>query len=165
MKVKELVLDGFKSYPVRTSISGWDPSFNAITGLSVSSLSLFPPLVDTDYKQQQEWIRQIKHPRRVLFRSRSNKHVYGQSSLSPIPSLYSHFAPPQTNQVRASNLIDLIYKRGQAGVTRASVTIYFDNSDKATAPVGFENLPEISVTRQVCSSLAFAWREGEGGEI
>ena len=31
----ELILDGFKSYPVRTSISGWDSSFNAITGLSV----------------------------------------------------------------------------------------------------------------------------------
>jgi len=52
-------------------------------------------------------------------------------------------------QVRAQNLLDLIYKRGQAGVTRASVTIVFDNSDKSTAPVGFENMAEISVTRQV----------------
>lgn len=30
--------------------------------------------------------------------------------------------------VRASNLQDLIYKRGQAGVTKASVTIVFNNS-------------------------------------
>jgi chromosome segregation ATPase len=52
-------------------------------------------------------------------------------------------------QVRASNLLDLIYKRGQAGITRASVTIVFDNSNKELAPVGFENMPEISVTRQV----------------
>jgi structural maintenance of chromosome 2 len=52
-------------------------------------------------------------------------------------------------QVRAQNLLDLIYKRGQAGVTRASVTIVFDNSDKSSAPVGFENMAEISVTRQV----------------
>lgn len=52
-------------------------------------------------------------------------------------------------QVRASNLLDLIYKRGQAGVTRASVTIVFDNSDKSKAPIGFEAMPEISVTRQV----------------
>ncbi|EDO15409.1 hypothetical protein Kpol_1063p20 [Vanderwaltozyma polyspora DSM 70294] len=51
--------------------------------------------------------------------------------------------------VRASNLQDLIYKRGQAGVTKASVTIVFDNSDKSNAPIGFESSPTISVTRQV----------------
>ena len=31
--------------------------------------------------------------------------------------------------MRASNLQDLVYKRGQAGITKASVTIEFDNSD------------------------------------
>ena len=31
MRLEELVLDGFKSYPVRTTISGFDPSFNAVT--------------------------------------------------------------------------------------------------------------------------------------
>lgn len=51
--------------------------------------------------------------------------------------------------VRASNLQDLIYKRGQAGVTKASVTIVFDNSEKAKSPIGFETLPKISVTRQI----------------
>lgn len=30
---------GFKSYPVRTQITGWDPSFNAITGLNGSGKS------------------------------------------------------------------------------------------------------------------------------
>ena len=44
---------------------------------------------------------------------------------------------------------DLIYKRGQAGVTKASVTIVFDNRDKATSPIGFEEYAQISVTRQV----------------
>lgn len=35
-----LLLDvGFKSYPVRTQITGWDPSFNAITGLNGSGKS------------------------------------------------------------------------------------------------------------------------------
>ena len=34
MHIQELVLDGFKSYPVRTQIIGWDSSFNAITGLN-----------------------------------------------------------------------------------------------------------------------------------
>lgn len=44
---------------------------------------------------------------------------------------------------------DLIYKRGQAGVTKASVTIVFDNRDKKKSPIGFEEYPQISVTRQI----------------
>ena len=46
-------------------------------------------------------------------------------------------------------LQDLIYKRGQAGVTKASVTIVFDNHDKARSPIGFEEYAQISVTRQI----------------
>lgn len=38
---------------------------------------------------------------------------------------------------------------GQAGVTKASVTIVFNNQDRATSPVGFENTAQITVTRQV----------------
>ena len=51
--------------------------------------------------------------------------------------------------MRAQNQQDLIYKRGQAGVTKASVTIVFDNSDRATSPAGFENCKQITVTRQI----------------
>jgi structural maintenance of chromosome 2 len=51
--------------------------------------------------------------------------------------------------VRAQNLQDLIYKRGQAGVTKASVTIVFDNRDKSKSPIGFEEYANISVTRQI----------------
>ena len=51
--------------------------------------------------------------------------------------------------VRAQNLQDLIYKRGQAGVTKASVTIVFDNADKTKSPIGFEEYAQISVTRQI----------------
>lgn len=51
--------------------------------------------------------------------------------------------------VRANNLMDLIYKRGQAGVTKASVTIVFNNQDRSKSPVGFENTPQITVTRQI----------------
>lgn len=51
--------------------------------------------------------------------------------------------------VRAQNLQDLIYKRGQAGVTKASVTIVFDNRDKDKSPIGFEEYAQISVTRQI----------------
>ena len=32
MRIEELIIDGFKSYATRTSITGWDPEFNAITG-------------------------------------------------------------------------------------------------------------------------------------
>ena len=44
---------------------------------------------------------------------------------------------------------DLIYKRGQAGVTKASVTIVFENKDKKKSPIGFEEYATISVTRQI----------------
>jgi hypothetical protein len=53
--------------------------------------------------------------------------------------------------MRAQNQQDLIYKRGQAGITKASVTIVFDNSDRENSPPGMENYAQITVTRQVCS--------------
>ncbi|CAI5503926.1 unnamed protein product [Closterium sp. Naga37s-1] len=51
--------------------------------------------------------------------------------------------------VRASNLQELIYKQGQAGVTRATVSIVFNNHDKAGSPVGYEDHDRITVTRQI----------------
>lgn len=51
--------------------------------------------------------------------------------------------------MRAGNLAELIYKQGQAGVNKASVTIVFDNSDPSKSPVGFETHRTITVTRQV----------------
>lgn len=39
MRVIEIIIDGFKSYAVRTVISGWDESFNSITGLNGSGKS------------------------------------------------------------------------------------------------------------------------------
>ncbi|KAJ3488606.1 hypothetical protein NLI96_g2706 [Meripilus lineatus] len=98
---------GFKSYPVRTQITGWDPSFNAITGLNGSGKS---NILDA-----------------ICF-------VLGITNVT---------------SMRAQNQQDLIYKRGQAGVTKASVTIVFDNSDRSNSPVGFENQKEITVTRQI----------------
>ncbi|KAI8451653.1 hypothetical protein BY996DRAFT_7280118 [Phakopsora pachyrhizi] len=97
----------FRSYPVRTTISGFDPSFNAVTGLNGSGKS---NILDA-----------------ICF-------VLGITNLSA---------------VRANNLQDLIYKRGQAGVTKASVTVVFDNQDKTKAPLGFEQYAEVTVTRQI----------------
>ncbi|ANB14486.1 condensin subunit SMC2 [Sugiyamaella lignohabitans] len=107
MKVEEIIIDGFKSYATRTVISGWDASFNCITGLNGSGKS---NILDA-----------------ICF-------VLGITTMTT---------------VRAQNLQDLIYKRGQAGVTRASVTILFDNSDKSNSPLGFEDQAQFSVTRQI----------------
>jgi structural maintenance of chromosome 2 len=53
------------------------------------------------------------------------------------------------SQVRAGNLSELVYKQGQAGVQKATVTIVFNNADPESSPVGYENCPEVTVTRQV----------------
>jgi structural maintenance of chromosome 2 len=53
------------------------------------------------------------------------------------------------SQVRAGNLSELVYKQGQAGINKASVTIVFNNSDTANSPVGYDHCSEIAVTRQI----------------
>ena len=124
MRVVEIVIDGFKSYAVRTVISGWDESFNSITGLNGSGKS---NILDA-----------------ICF-------VLGITSMSTV----------RAQNIQASQLLkfffiwqrsylqDLIYKRGQAGVTKASVTIVFENRDKKKSPIGFEEYGQISVTRQI----------------
>ncbi len=52
-------------------------------------------------------------------------------------------------QVRAANLQDLVYKQGQAGITKASVSITFKNDDPRTSPAGYEDKETITVTRTV----------------
>lgn len=39
MYILQVVIDGFKSYAQRTTVSGFDPQFNAITGLNGSGKS------------------------------------------------------------------------------------------------------------------------------
>jgi structural maintenance of chromosome 2 len=51
--------------------------------------------------------------------------------------------------MRVQNQQDLIYKTGQVGITKATVTIVFDNSERERSPVGLENCKQITVTRQV----------------
>lgn len=107
MHIKEICLEGFKSYATRTVIPGFDPYFNAITGLNGSGKS---NILDS-----------------ICF-------VLGITNLS---------------QVRASNLQELVYKQGQAGITKATVSIIFDNADRSRSPLGYEDSPEITVTRQI----------------
>ncbi|XP_047994566.1 structural maintenance of chromosomes protein 2 [Leguminivora glycinivorella] len=107
MYIKSIVLDGFKSYGNRVEITGFDPEFNAITGLNGTGKS---NILDS-----------------ICF-------VLGITNLS---------------NVRAGSLQELIYKHGQAGITKATVSITFDNRDRNQCPIGYENHDEITVTRQV----------------
>ncbi|XP_051227323.1 structural maintenance of chromosomes protein 2-1 [Lolium perenne] len=107
MHIKEVCLEGFKSYAGRTVVPGFDPLFNAITGLNGSGKS---NILDS-----------------ICF-------VLGITDL---------------RQVRAASLQELVYKQGQAGVTKATVSIVFDNSDRARSPLGYEDSAEITVTRQI----------------
>ncbi|XP_072964208.1 structural maintenance of chromosomes protein 2-1-like isoform X1 [Typha angustifolia] len=107
MYIKEICLEGFKSYATRTVVAGFDPFFNAITGLNGSGKS---NILDS-----------------ICF-------VLGITNLQ---------------QVRATNLQELVYKQGQAGITKATVSIVFDNSDRSRSPLGYEECPEITVTRQI----------------
>ena len=107
MYIREIIIDGFKSYAKRTTVGEFDPLFTAITGLNGSGKS---NILDS-----------------ICF-------VLGINNLS---------------QVRASNLQDLVYKSGQTGVTKATVTITFDNTDKAQSPMGYHWKDSITITRQV----------------
>ncbi|XP_074788654.1 structural maintenance of chromosomes protein 2 [Athene noctua] len=53
------------------------------------------------------------------------------------------------SQVRASNFQELVYKYGQAGIKKASVSITFDNTDKKVSPLGFEDNDELIISRQI----------------
>uniref|UniRef100_A0A0K0DTY4 Structural maintenance of chromosomes protein n=1 Tax=Strongyloides stercoralis TaxID=6248 RepID=A0A0K0DTY4_STRER len=49
--------------------------------------------------------------------------------------------------VRCQKMDDLVFKQGQAGVTRATVTLTFNNSNKLASPIGYEKEDVIRVTR------------------
>lgn len=53
------------------------------------------------------------------------------------------------NTIRASTMQDVIYKSGQAGVHTATVTIEFDNRDKARSAPHYENNDYINISREV----------------
>src|SRR6266404_3873901 len=139
MRIEELILEGFKSYPVRTQITGWDPSFNAITGLNGSGKSNILDAIC--------FVLGLTNMSQVRFQKQSS-FGYNKRLTERVERVLIH-------QVRAQNQQDLIYKRGQAGVTRASVTVVFNNADKSKSPIGFEQLAQVTVTRQVSSNKYF----------
>jgi structural maintenance of chromosome 2 len=48
-----------------------------------------------------------------------------------------------------TNLQELVYKQGQAGINKATVSVTFHNDDPKTGPAGYEDKEYIVVTRQV----------------
>ncbi|XP_049851135.1 structural maintenance of chromosomes protein 2-like [Schistocerca gregaria] len=52
-------------------------------------------------------------------------------------------------QMRVGGPLELIYKQGATGITKASVSIVFDNHDKQRSPMQYIECDEIVVTRQV----------------
>jgi structural maintenance of chromosome 2 len=51
--------------------------------------------------------------------------------------------------IRAENNEELVFKKGQGGITKATVTITFDNSDPKHCPIGYENEKLLVIRRQV----------------
>ncbi|KHJ92348.1 RecF/RecN/SMC protein [Oesophagostomum dentatum] len=49
----------------------------------------------------------------------------------------------------SGQLQDLVYKQGQAGINKATVTITFDNKDKKHGPIGYHHCDEITIRRQI----------------
>lgn len=54
-----------------------------------------------------------------------------------------------SRRMRVESLQDLIYKRGQAGITKAVVTLILNNENKRKAPVGFKQQDKLIVARQI----------------
>lgn len=126
MHVKKIILDGFKSYAKRTEVPGFDKEFNAITGLNGTGKS---NILDSIC-----FVLGITSLHQVLFLHRR---------------LYSIVSIVFSCKVRVTNLQDLIFKSGQAGVTKAIVSIVFDNTNKDQCPPGYENYDELIISRQV----------------
>ena len=79
---------------------------------------------------------------RVVVASVTNCHSVG----SPVPCCWRC---RNLGQVRVGNLQELVYKQGQAGITKATVTLIFNNEDKDQSPVGYEMYDRLTITRQV----------------
>jgi len=108
MYVKEIEIDGFKSYSTRTDVGPFDHQFNAITGPNGS----------------------------------------GKSNI--LDSICFVLGITNVKLCRVDNMDELVYKQGQAGVTKASVKITFDNRDKGQmCPMGMQNYDEITVERTI----------------
>ena len=107
MHIKNLYIEGFKSYAEPKCLLNFDPFFNAINGLNGTGKS---NILDS-----------------ICF-------ALGQQSAS---------------NFRVPNMQGLIFKNGVAGVTKATVRVVYDNTNKAQSPIGLENFDEFEVSRMI----------------
>lgn len=138
MFIKHIVIDGFKSYAQRTEIGPFDPMFNAITGLNGSGKSNILDAIC--------FLLGISNLSQVGF---ATAICTLATVMRDILAKWAWFIHNRSLQVRAGSLQELVYKGGQAGVTKATVTITFDNSDQKQSPLGYESHDQITVSRQV----------------
>merc|ERR1712187_735506 len=73
----------------------------------------------------------------------------GKSNI--LDSICFVFGISNLSKIRVSNMQELLYKQGQEGTKKASVTINFDNCNPKSvhSPIGYENFEEINITRQI----------------
>ena len=161
MFVKEITIDGFKSYAQRQVVAGFDPQFNAITGLNGSGKSnILDSICFVLGIQNLQQVGARRAPARGCWRTGADARCWRwgrlrggaaaggrvlQPPAPPPPHIHTQLctrhpdapcpAPRTPAQVRANSLQELVYKQGQAGVTKATVSIVFDNTEKERGPV------------------------------
>ena len=98
----------------------------------------------------------------VMILDRRSSGLNGSGKSNILDAICFVLGISNLTQVRVGNLSELVYKQGQAGVTKASVTIVFNNEDKQNSPVGWLGC---------CTCLGYQkpalnwWREDEALQI
>lgn len=109
------------------------------------------------------WLSVVQHAAQSLPTSRQEAYCFRidgprqfqTSTLFEAVSLVDPVSTPVTwdpntlLQIRAASLQELVYKQGQAGINKATVSITFRNDDPAKSPQGYEDKERITITRQV----------------
>ena len=78
--------------------------------------------------------------------------IFWMQSVSFLVSFHINFyfvGINSASRLRSNNLQGLIYKQGATGITKATVTAVFDNSNPAQSPLGYEKTPIITVARSI----------------
>lgn len=143
MYIQEIIVDGFKSYAQRTVIDGYESFGN-------SGWRTLAPLGVVCRQLTNSDVSSCPIPAASFdphFNAITGLNGSGKSNI--LDSICFVLGITNLSQVRAGNLSELVYKQGQAGVNKATVTIVFNNSDPNGSPVGYEQVDQVTVTRQV----------------
>ena len=67
--------------------------------------------------------------------------------------------------MRITKLSELIYKNAMGNISKAEVTVVFDNSDHSNQPIGYEDCPIITVTRIIESDKSKYYINGKSAKL